>query len=35
MLPERRTGATPADKDWLQVFKDSVPSGKARVLQDA
>jgi hypothetical protein len=25
----------PADKDWLQVFKDSIPSGKARVLGDA
>jgi hypothetical protein len=25
----------PADKDWLQVFKDSIPSGKARALQDA
>ena len=25
----------PADKDWLEVFKDAIASGKARVLQDA
>jgi phthalate 4,5-dioxygenase len=24
----------PADKDWLQVFKESIPSGKARVVGD-
>jgi phthalate 4,5-dioxygenase len=23
------------DKDWLEVFKDTIPSGKARALQDA
>ena len=24
-----------ADRNWLDVFKDSIPSGRARVLQDA
>jgi phthalate 4,5-dioxygenase len=23
------------EKDWLEVFRNSLPSGKARVLQDA